>query len=150
MSDPSSVVEFFHSLLRWFVLFAVAAAGLAALRGYLRRSPILSWERALAVIAMVLCHVQLLVGLVLYGLRFKDMPQAFPDEDQLRFWKYEHISTMILGIALVTVGRVLSKKAKTETGKQLRVAVFYLLGLVLFLWATPWPIKEAFKSRGWL
>ncbi len=149
MNDPSAVVEFFHSLLRWGVLIAVAAAGLAALMGYLRKTPILTWERALAIVAMVLCHVQLLVGLILYGLRSKTMTEQFVG-DELRFWKYEHATIMILGIALVTMGRSLSKRAKTETGKQLRIAAFYLIALVLFLWATPWPFTEIGVGRGWL
>lgn len=149
MNDTSSVVEFFHSLLRWGVLFAVAVAGIVALRGYLRKAPILTWERGISIIAMVLCHVQLVVGLILYGMRFHSLPERFVD-DELRFWKYEHIATMILGIALVTMGRSLSKRAKTEQGKQLRVAVFYLIALVLFLWATPWPFTETGAGRGWM
>ncbi|MFT3884760.1 MAG: hypothetical protein QM724_04825 [Flavobacteriales bacterium] len=150
MNDISSVIEFFHSLLRWGVLLFVAVAGLSALAGYLRRTPILTWERSMAIIAMVVCHVQLLVGLILYGMRFKGMAQQFPDQDQFRFWRYEHIGTMIIGIALVTIGRSLSKRATTERGKQLRIAVFYLIALVLFLWATPWPTNELNASRGWL
>jgi hypothetical protein len=149
MNDTSSVVEFFHSLLRWGVLLAVAVAGLVALIGYLRNSPILTWERGIAILAMVLCHVQLVVGLILYAMRYSTLPNRFAD-DQLRFWKYEHITIMILGIALVTMGRSLSKRAKTEQGKQLRIAVFYLIALVLFLWGTPWPTNEINASRGWL
>jgi cell division protein FtsW (lipid II flippase) len=97
---------------------------------------------------MVLCHVQLVVGLGLYAMRWQSF--AVRPADEARFWKYEHISTMILAIALVTIGRVASKRAKTERGKQLRVAVFYLIALVLMLWATPWPFTERGAARGWL
>lgn len=146
-TDFSLVVEFFHSLLRWGVLIAVALAGAAALRGYLRRSPIMTWERALSIWAMVLCHVQLVVGLLLYSMRFSSF-EVRPS-DEMRYWKYEHVSMMIIAIALVTIGRISSKRATTELAKQKRVAFYYLLALALLLWAIPWPFTQMGEGRGW-
>lgn len=138
---------FVHSLLRYAVLLTVAFAGLTHLFGYLRQKPILNGERTMAIVAMVLCHVQLVIGVSLYLGRV----QHYVDESVSgRFWKYEHIGMMILAIALVTMGRMLSKRAKMEPSKQLRVAVFYLIALVIFLWATPWPFTEHGHGRGWL
>lgn len=143
-----SIVEFFHSLLRWGVLITVAMAGLFALMGYLRREPIIGWHRAVAMIAMVLCHLQLVVGALLYGLRFKAFQFMAPAE--ARFWKMEHIGMMIFAILLVTFGHSSSKRAHDEQKKQLRIAVFYLIALVIFLWATPWPFTAVGAGRGWL
>lgn len=138
-------LSFLHSLLRYGVLIMVAVAGFAALRGYLTRSPVLTWERSAAIIAMVLCHVQLVVGGILYATRFGSFSERFGARpDLLRFWKMEHIAMMIIAIALVTLGRSLSKRATTERGKQLRVAVFYLIGLVLMLAMIPWPFMAKF------
>jgi hypothetical protein len=138
-------LSFLHSLLRYGVLNMVAVAGFAALKGYLAKSPVLTWERSSAIIAMVLCHIQLVVGLILYGARFGGFDERFgAREDLLRFWKMEHIGMMILAIALVTLGRSLSKRAKTEQGKQIRVAVFYLIGLVIMLAMIPWPFMAKF------
>jgi hypothetical protein len=148
MNESSSFVEFFHSLLRWGVLLSVAIAGLAALVGYLRKAPIIVWERSMSVLAMVLCHVQLVVGVILYAMRWNSF--AVRPTDEARFWKFEHIGIMIIAIALVTIGRMTSKRAKTERGKQLRVAAFYLIALLLILWATPWPFTEMGAARGWL
>ena len=127
---------FFHSLLRYGVILTVAAAGLIHLRGFVMKRPILNGERMLAIVAMVLCHVQLVIGLLLYATRFKAYDHSVPAG---RFWKFEHIGMMVIAILLVTLGRSLSKRAKEERTKQLRVAVFYLIGLVIILWATPWP-----------
>jgi cytochrome bd-type quinol oxidase subunit 1 len=102
---------------------------------------------------MVLCHVQLVLGLVLYAMRWEKLHKNFAQEPHspvFRFWKYEHIGTMLVAILLVTLGRMLSKRASTEQGKQLRVAIFYLIALVLMLWATPWPFTEIGIGRGWL
>ena len=137
---------FIHSLLRYAVLGAVALAGLAALRGYIAKSPILSWERGAAIIAMILCHVQLVIGLLLYVTRFGSFEERFgKGSDLLRFWKMEHIGTMILAVALITIGRILSKKTNVESSKQLRIAVFYLIGLLLMFAMIPWPFMAKFN-----
>jgi uncharacterized membrane protein YidH (DUF202 family) len=151
--ESFDILGFFHSLLRYAVLLAIAVAALAALRGYLTKGPIIVWERAASIIAMVLCHVQLVLGLVLYAMRWEKLHKNFAGQENspvLRFWKYEHIGTMLVAIVLVTLGRMLSKRATTEQGKQLRVAIFYLIALVLMLWATPWPFTEIGIGRGWL
>ena len=127
---------FFHSLLRYGVILVVAAAGLMHLQGLLFKRPILNGERMLAIIGMVLCHVQLVIGLILYATRFKYYDHGIPAG---RFWKFEHIGMMVIAIVLITLGRSLSKRAKEERAKQLRVAIFYLIGLAIILWATPWP-----------
>ncbi len=141
---------FFHSLLRYGVLVAVAYAGLAHLAGLLLQRPILTVHRTMAIVAMVLCHLQLVTGLILYlmhGWYAADSSQPLG-----RFWKFEHIGMMVIAITLVTLGRSLSKRAKIERSKQLRVAVFFLIGLLIMLWAIPWPFTEIGRSsgKGWL
>lgn len=144
----TNILGFFHSLLRYGVLAFVAAAGLAALNGLLRGRPILVYERTLAMVAVLLCHVQLVLGLILYFMRFKAFGMMQPAHQ--RFWKMEHIGTMVIAIVLVTVGRAMSKRAKEEPRKQRLIAIFFLIALVLMLWATPWPFKEVGRDLGWL
>lgn len=147
-----TVLEFFHSLLRWAALLALVTAIVVAWRGYFAKSPIIVWHRGAAIIAMVLCHVQLVIGGLLYGLRYSTFAERFSANPTLmRFWKMEHIGTMVLAVALITAGRILSKKAKTEEGKQLRVAIFYTIGLLLILAMIPWPFMAKFAhAYGWL
>lgn len=146
MDNPFLV--FLHSLLRYGVLIAVAAAGILHLRGFLQKRPILTYERSLSIVAVVLCHAQLVIGLILYMMNFKlysDMTGEIG-----RFWKMEHLGTMIIAIALVTIGRAMAKRANDEVLKQKRIAVFYLIALALILWAIPWPFTEIGHGRGWL
>ena len=145
--DSGYFFQFVHSLLRYGVLVSVALAGLLALRGWLMKRPIRTYERALSIVAMVLCHVQLVVGLILYLMRVKSYTPNYP---YYTFWKFEHIGTMIIAIVLVTVGRSLAKRARKEPVKQRQVAVYYLIALLLMLWATPWPFREIGHGRGWL
>jgi len=96
--------------------------------------PILTGERMITIVAMVLCHVQLVVGVILYLQNMRAFDQM--EEVHQRFWKFEHAGSMILAIALITVGRVLSKRAKEEQLKQRHITIFYGIGLALMLWAT--------------
>ncbi|MCB0757976.1 MAG: hypothetical protein KDC01_05925, partial [Flavobacteriales bacterium] len=130
-SDIAPVFLFFHSLLRWGILLTVAGAGFAALVGWVRNGPVISWQRALAIWAMILCHVQLIIGFLLYFMLFDSFSRL--GSDQARYWKFEHMGMMVIAIALVTIGRLASKKAKTERGKHMRVAIFYLLALAVML-----------------
>ncbi len=139
---------FVHSLLRYGVLLSVALAGLMHLHGSLRQRPILIGERKLSIIAVILCHSQLVIGLLLYLMNFSTYSQMGGEVG--RFWKMEHIGVMVIAIALVTIGRVSSKRAKDERLKQKRVAIFYLIALALMLWAIPWPSTELGRGRGWL
>jgi len=141
-------MEFLHSLLRYLVIFAVAYAGLAHLVGIALQRPIMNTHRMGAIVAVVLCHVQLVVGLVIYLQ--KETYKMDASGAIGRFWKYEHVATMVLAIALVTLGRALSKRAKFQQAKQLRVAVFFLIALALILWATPWPFTTMGHNRTWL
>ena len=146
MNDP--FLTFTHSLLRYGLLLIVAIAGGLHLRGWLLQRPILVYERTLAIVAVIVAHTQLAVGLMLYAINFGTFSRMRGEVG--RYWKFEHIGTMIIAIILVTLGRSLAKRAKEERAKQLRVAVFYLIGLALMLWATPWPFREIGHGRGWL
>jgi len=139
---------FIHSLLRYGVLLLVAWAGIVHLRGYLLQRPILNGDRALAIAAMVVCHIQLVIGMILYISNFEAYKNMTGDMG--RFWKMEHLGTMVIAIILVTVGRMMSKRAKEERIKQRHIAIFYLIALVLILWAIPWPYTTVGHGRGWL
>lgn len=144
----NSFLLFAHSLLRYLVLLAVAYGGITHLVGFLRGTPILTIERTGTIIALALCHLQLGLGLTLYLIRsssYADMAQPYQ-----RFWKFEHIGIMLVAIALVTIGRILSKRAKEESGKQIRIAIFYLIALALILWAIPWPLTAIGHGRPWI
>jgi len=60
-----------------------------------------------------------------------------------RFFAVEHTFTMIIAIALITVGGVSVRKGKSNA------KWFYLIALILILMRIPWPIMEAGIARGW-
>jgi hypothetical protein len=149
MEDTSSLLNFLHSLVRYLVLISVAVAAFIAWRGLLLKLPILVWERMITIFAMIICHVQLVIGLILYMVRYEYIDEVMTGTYQ-RYWKYEHLTTMVLAITLVTLGRMLSKRAKLEGSKQMLIAVFFTAGLLLMLWAIPWPFTAMGEGREWL
>jgi hypothetical protein len=56
-----------------------------------------------------------------------------------RFWAVEHVTTMILAVAIAHVGRVLARRAKTARAQRLRSAVCFGLATILMIAGTPWP-----------
>lgn len=146
MNDP--FLTFTHSLLRYGLLLVVAVAGGLHLRGWILQRPILTYERMLAILAVILAHTQLAVGLILYAINFKTFNRMGGDIG--RYWKMEHIGTMIVAVALITIGRIASKRAKDELVKQKRIAIYYLIALALMLWAVPWPFTQMGHGRGWI
>ncbi|MEP5943696.1 MAG: cytochrome B, partial [Balneola sp.] len=64
-----------------------------------------------------------------------------------RFYTIEHFSMMIIAIVLITLGFSLSKRAPESITKFKRVAVFYLIGLLIMLSSIPWPFR--ISGAGW-
>ncbi len=94
---------------------------------------------------MVTIDVQMLLGLLLYLVVSPSMRMirenfgAAMESSTLRFWAVEHISTMLLAVVLVHVGRVLGRSAKTAQGRRTRLALSFGLATILMIVATPWP-----------
>ena len=95
--------------------------------------------------AMVMLHIQLLIGLALY---FVNSPKVSFAEGWMkvamyRFYGMEHLIGMILAITLVTLGRKKAEKLKNTRDKHRRVMISYTIALVLILLSIPWPFREA-------
>ena len=128
-----------HSWIRWIALVAGVGATLAALRNKPQTSD--RWGMAL----MMALDIQLLLGLVLYLAISPNMQQIlshFGDamkDPASRFWAVEHITSMMLAVILVHVGRVLARKAAGPTAKRTRVLICFGLATILMMVGMPWP-----------
>jgi hypothetical protein len=137
-----STVLVLHSWVRWLALVAGGAATLSALgsgNAALRRAE--RW----GLLFMIALDVQMLVGLLLYGMlspytaaAMKDFGAAMRDP-VLRFWAVEHLTMMLSAVILVHVGRVLARKSADTAGKRTRLLVCFGLALLLILLGMPWP-----------
>lgn len=125
---------YFHSGLRFIVLLLLLLSIIQSLTGWLGNKPYTEANRKGNMFTMISMHVQLLVGLGLYFVSplvqfgANTMKQA-----DTRYWTVEHISMMIIAIALVTIGHSRSKKAATAQAKHKNIAIFYILAVVVIV-----------------
>jgi hypothetical protein len=95
--------------------------------------------------ALISCHIQLLIGLILYFISPK-VNFSMLDDKLYRFYTVEHALTMVVAIILITVGRVRSRKVE-GAAKHRTILYFYALGLILILVSIPWPFRNL--GAGW-
>jgi hypothetical protein len=140
-----------HSALRYVVLILLIAAGLRALSGWLGKTDFKSSDKKLYLVTLIFTHLQLLIGLVLYFVS-PIVDQAYADfgaamkNQVLRFWAVEHFTVMLLAIILITIGYSSAKKVQKAVTKHKRIAIFYLIGLLLILISIPWPFSSVARS----
>jgi hypothetical protein len=132
-----------HSWLRWLVLVAGFAALFAVLgKGDANR---LRGADRWGLIFSIALDIQLLLGLVLYGVLSPFTAQAMRDfgaamrDTVLRFWAVEHLTMMVAAVALVHVGRVRARKAANPEAKRRQLLIFFGIALLLILGGIPWP-----------
>jgi membrane protein DedA with SNARE-associated domain len=137
-----------HSGLRWILIALLIAAIFNALTRWLGAKEHREKDRKLALFAMVFAHIQLLLGLILYVISPKVIFAAESMKVAItRFFLAEHITVMLVAIALITIGYVKAKKAVEDDKKFRRVFVYYLAGFVLMMIAIPWPFYN--YGAGW-
>ena len=143
-----------HSGLRWVVLALVLGAIVKSVIGMNSGNKFEGIDNKLSLFAMISVHVQLLLGLGLYFISpfvkaamEAGMGEAMKDS-VMRFWLVEHLFGMLIGITLITIGRIASKKATEDKAKFKNIAVYFTLGLLAIIITIPWPFREAL-GRGW-
>lgn len=139
-----------HSYLRWVVIILAVITAIKYLVGWFGKKSFSTSDNKISLFYSIVMDIQLLVGLGLYFFLSPltntfhiDMKDTFS-----RFWGMEHITMMILSVAMVHIGRVMVKKAKDDSGRFKRGTIFYLLSLLLMLSAIPFPFREII-GRPW-
>ncbi len=144
-----------HSLLRYILLIFILLSIFKSLSGWFGKKPYLPGDKKVALFTLISAHLQLVVGLILYFVSptvqvgLANMGEAMKNP-ALRFWSVEHISMMIIAIALITVGYSSAKRGKDDITKHKRVAIFFLLALIVIFMAIPWPWASEAIRRGWM
>jgi hypothetical protein len=137
-----SILLIIHNILRWGVLFAGIYAITKAARGVMNKSDFVKSDNLSQVIFVMFCHTQLVIGLILYFIS-PAVDEAFKSgvmmkNSAYRFIAFEHIATMIIAIALIQIGRTLSKKAADSISKHKIALRYFIIGMILILSRIPW------------
>jgi len=142
-----------HSILRWAVLLFGLYAITKSARGLLYKQKFTPSHNMSATLFVASIHLQILIGLLLYVARgwsnnLSKMGEIMGDTT-LRFWTVEHMVGMLLGAALVQIGRSRSKKATDTIQKHKRALIFFTVGLLIIIAMIPWPFRGEVARSLW-
>jgi hypothetical protein len=134
-----------HSWIRWVVLALLVVVVLRTWRGRTGFGPWSPLDERLHVALVSVVDLQFLVGVWLY-LGASPFAQAFLADvgtnvhnRLLRFFGLEHVTMMLIAVALVHVGRARAKSAADPLQRHRRAFAWTMAALVFVLAAIPWP-----------
>jgi NADH:ubiquinone oxidoreductase subunit 2 (subunit N) len=133
-----------HSSLPYLILLGLALSTLTFLVKRSGGKGFAKGDKRLAMFTLILVHIQLVVGLVLYVIS-PIREQAFASGELMsnstyRFTAIEHPLIMIIAIVLITIGYSKAKRKTEDKAKFGTLGLFYGLGLILVLSRMPWDI----------
>jgi hypothetical protein len=131
-----------HSGLAYLALLGLVIVIFWALFGSLSGREFQEKDRKIAMIAFILSHIQLLLGLILYfvsplGFSLLTSGTAMGDATA-RLTALEHPVINILAIVLISVGYIRAKKLTVSQSKFRSIYMMYAIVLVLILSRIPW------------
>lgn len=134
-----------HSGLRWIAIFLLVFAIIKFFSGKAGNKTFSPRDKKTALFSMIVLHLQLLIGLVLYFMgNFPAlMKERGMGDTYARFYGMEHILMMVIAIALITFGYSSAKRMSMDSKKFSRLSYTYLIGFILIMAAIPWPFREA-------
>jgi len=144
----------FHSFLRWVVLASLLYAIVNAFVKWRSGASYRKGDSLARVIAVIVSHTQLVVGLSLYCISpivtyFWQNFSTAVHQRQVRFFGMEHIAVMIAAVTVLTIGSAKAKRKATDTQKHKTVFIWFSIALLLILSSIPWAFSPL-VSRPWV
>lgn len=140
-----------HSLIRWFILTWVIYSIFLSYRGWRNNKKFTKHDNWVRIITVSFVHIQLIIGVWLYYISpiVDYFLKNFSDsvhQTQLRFFGMEHITMMLLGISLVTVGSSIARRKKVDKEKFKAIVIWYSIALFIIFTSIPWEFSP-FTTR---
>jgi len=132
-----------HKMFFYIVFAILVVSTVKFILGWLGKKEFMPIDKKLATFTVIVVHIQVLIGLGLYFISpliksaYQDIGAAMKDAS-VRFYLVEHMSLMIIGAVLITIGSIKSKKATESQAKFKTLALFFSIGFVLVLSRIPW------------
>lgn len=135
-----------HSAFRWLVVVSVLYGIYRGFRGWFGQRLFTRTDNATRHITATICHIQLLIGYVLYcnspliqyfRFHYDEARKQF----DLLFFGLIHVILMTIAIILITIGSSASKRMNSDRGKFKTMTIWFLLALLIMLSAIPWPFS---------
>ncbi|WP_158993824.1 hypothetical protein [Mucilaginibacter sp. L196] len=135
-----------HSLIRWMVVGSLFFSIFRAYYGWLLQRPFTRYDNLVRHWTATIAHIQLIVGLWLYIISpivayFLGHIKTAMQERAIRFFGIEHITMMLIGIILITLGSARAKRETTDKEKFKTIAIWYTIGALVILSSVPWSFS---------
>jgi uncharacterized membrane protein len=138
-----------HNIGRWVLLILLLTAIVKALSGMTGNKAYTEGDKKVSLFLMIAAHIMLVIGLYqwfvgpwgLHNIQASGM-KAVMQNKIYRFWAVEHLTGMLIGIILITIGRRAGKKNITDLIKHRRSFWFYFVALVIIMATVPWPFRD--------
>ncbi len=136
-------MQFLHSTWAYLVLIILVLATFNALFKFFGNKEFEPRDFRISLFALITMHIQFVLGIIYF------ISQGYFDElgmgdimknSDLRNRVIEHPVTMLIAIALLTIGYSKHKKKLVSKQKFKMLAIFYSLALILVLAKIPWNI----------
>lgn len=146
MSAYMNSFNYLHSILRYFILFFAIVVVLQSIMGMLGKRKFKKINKQLALLLLIFCDLQLLIGGLLYyykviNARMFEAPGLMKDAYR-RFYGVEHAVAMVIAILLVHVGYSVIKRNIDDDHKFKRLFWCSFLALLLFTAMIPWQSRQ--------
>lgn len=131
-----------HSGLAYLALLGLVIVIFWAFIGSLSGREFQERDHKIAMITFIICHIQLLLGLILYfvsplGLALLTGGGAMSDATA-RLTALEHPLINIVAIAIISVGYIRAKKLEDSKAKFRSIYMMYAVGFILIISRIPW------------
>lgn len=135
-----------HSLVRWFVLLSLLFALYRAFRGWLLNKTYTRLDDNSREAATKAAHIQFVIGLWLYFISpivhyFLHNFKTAVHERQIRFFGMEHITMMLIAVAVISIGSERAKQKTTDREKFKTTAIWFSIALLIILSSIPWSFS---------
>ena len=127
-----------HSIFAYIVLTILFLASVNAIMGIVSKKIFTDKDLRLSLFALILSHMQLLLGLILYFISPLGFGSLGNMEKVFRLTSLEHPLLNIIALVLITIGWSKHKKEESNNGKFKKIGIFYTIGLLLILSRIPW------------
>lgn len=136
-------LQFLHSGWAYLVLLVLILATLNALVKFFGDKEFDAKDFRISLFTLITMHIQLLLGLILWFTKgyFDEMTVGeVMKSETVRKLAVEHPLTMLIAVALVTIGYSKHKKKLVSKPKFKVLAIFYTIALALVLYMIPWNL----------
>ncbi|WP_194851805.1 hypothetical protein [Nonlabens antarcticus] len=135
-----NILQSAHSGWAYLLVLVLFIATVNAVIGFFTKREFGNRDFSLALIGLIVTHIQLLIGIILYLTpqnlaRWEGFEMS---NSATRLLIIEHPLMMIIAVALLTIGYSKSKKKIVSRGKFKMLSIFYTLAFLVILSRLPW------------